>query len=210
MNNATRRLLRKLRKDMVPEPEPDMSEWTGTEQFTWAVKRYGLAAMHEKNNDPDRRRWLPEELDADDARDEAILAARAAKAAAERLARYPDSEAAQQAVRETTEAADKAAKARVEANSLAEEAKRRPRPPPPPVEEEAPAKALEVAPVTAAVIDAPQLATQEPSPPPEPKPDPEWWERRAKWRLRGPADYYADDVRYECEHEYDPLTSDDE
>ena len=47
--------------------------------------------------------------------------------------------------------------------------------------------------------------------PSEPQPK-EWWEERARWNLRGPID--EDERRgrpmYECTHEYDPMTYDDE
>lgn len=49
----------------------------------------------------------------------------------------------------------------------------------------------------------------EPTSPPEPQPEPQWWEEKAHWRLRGPADHYVDSKPNECIHEYDPLTYDD-
>ena len=209
MKSSTRRRLRTLRKTMLPTPEPDMSAWTSMEQLTWAVERFGLDELNRQAHDPDRPPSLPEEWDASDARDAAILARRAAADAAERLEHWPRSVAAQQAVRETREALEKAEKEYAEAMRIAEEARRRP-PPPTPVEEK-PADAAEASP-EAATIDQPAAPpTPEPQPPPEPKPERQWWEERARWRLRGPQDYdWDDEVKLnECIHEYDPLTYDD-
>jgi hypothetical protein len=209
MKSSTRRRLRTLRKTMLPTPEPDMSAWTSMEQLTWAVERFGLDELNRQAHDPDRPPSLPEEWDASDARDAAILARRAAADAAERLEHWPRSAAAQQAVRETREALEKTEKEYAEAMRLAEEARRRP-PPPTPVEEK-PADAAEASP-EAATIDQPAAPpTPEPQPPPEPKPERQWWEERARWRLRGPQDYdWDDEVKLnECIHEYDPLTYDD-
>lgn len=55
-------------------------------------------------------------------------------------------------------------------------------------------------------------AEPEASAPSEPKPEPQWWEERARWSKRGPVDEDARRGRpmYQCIHEYDPLTYDDE
>jgi hypothetical protein len=214
MKDSSRRLLRKLRKDLLPEPEPDMSDMTSTEQVAWAARRYGLAEALRQRDDPDRPRRVPEEDEALEARDTAVLARRAAAAAAERLARWPDSVAAQQAVRETSEAADKATKAFEEAARLAEEAKRRPRPPQQPIKEETPGAAASPDPSPPkpdAAEPAKVKAAPKPRRPRAPKPKPEpkqWWEERAQWSKRPPL---SDDERrgrplYETIHKYDPLT----
>jgi len=213
MKRANVRLLKRLKRRSLPEPEPDMTGWTNLERQTWELKRHGLREAIRRVHESDEP-YLPEAADARDAEDAAILAGRAAKAAAEALARDPSSAKAQQAARETREAADKAAKAAEEAKRLAEEARRRPRLPEPAVVPQAP-------PETSTPAAAPTPASKpRPEPkrrrkrrgPGEPKPQKQWWNERACWRERAPQD--EDEHRgrplYECIHEYDPLTYDDE
>jgi hypothetical protein len=219
MSDAWERRVERLEGAMRPAPEPDMTGWTRMERFNHEVKRHGLVEMQRRSFDPDRPPTLEEELDAEQARDEVILARRAVKAAEERLARWPEGIAAQQAVREARAALDKAVKAAEEAERLAEEARRRPRPPPEEKKDEekkedAPGTASEAAAAPVAVADAASPpATPEPTPT-EPKPEPQWWEEKARWRLReAKDDDWPDRPRrplHECIHEYDPLTYDDE
>lgn len=204
MKSAPARMLQELMKDAHPEPAPDMTDWTLVERVQWHIERHGLPAMVREANESDEP-VLPEVWDAEEARSAAILAERAAKVAAERLAQHPGSAAAQINARATREAADKAKQAAEEAKRIAEEAKLRPPPPPEPepmVELKAPAE-------TPAAPPAP-----EPEPKPkrprkrrEPKPKKQWWEERAQWRMRGPQD--EDERRgrplYQCLVEYDPL-----
>ena len=45
-----------------------------------------------------------------------------------------------------------------------------------------------------------------PPAPQTPPPEPQWWEEKCRWRLRGPADGYDDGGEYyETIHRYDPL-----
>lgn len=175
---------------------PDFAGWTRREIVDWQMKHIelGKAGRLPAQAQPPTPR---EQFAAWDARDAAILAERAAKAAAERLADHPGSAAAQIGARAAREAADKAVRAAEEAERLAEEAKLRPAPAPNP--------------------DAPGLAAAETKPkrrrPPKPKPEPEakpkeWWEERAHWRKRSA--WEDEDTRrgrpmYECLHEYDPI-----
>jgi hypothetical protein len=64
------------------------------------------------------------------------------------------------------------------------------------------------APAKPAPTEKPKRKRRKPAPP---KPEPQqWWEEKARWRLRGPADYDWEDVKpNECIYEYDPLTWDD-
>jgi hypothetical protein len=89
------------------------------------AERHGLAELIRQSRACDG--LPPEAHDARDAEDDAILARRAADAAATVLARNPTSEKAQQAARETRDAADKATRVAEQARRLAEEAARRPR-----------------------------------------------------------------------------------
>ncbi len=209
MKRANVRLLKKLLRRSLPEPEPDMTGWTSMERLAWELKRHGLAEMIRRANESDEP-VLPEAADARDAEDEAILAERAAKAATEALGRHPTNAKAQQAARETREAADEAAKIATEARSVATAAARRPKPQPP-------ACASQALPEAPTPGIGPTNVPPSPTPAKprrrrEPKPKPQWWEERAHWRTRGPAD--DDEHRgrplYECIHEYDPLTYDDE
>jgi hypothetical protein len=200
--------LEKLEQTLLPrrEPEPDMTGWTFMERVNWHAARRPLQEMvreAQESTEP----ILPEVLDAEEANDAAILAARAAKAAAERLAEHPGSAAAQLNARATREAADKAKQAAEEAWRVAEEAKRRP--PPPKSEPVAEANAPTEAPAA--------TPASEPKPKPKrqrkrrepgmPKPEKQWWEERAQWRMRGPQD--EDERRgrplYRCLVDYDPL-----
>ena len=124
MSQAFDRRLDRAERQALPEPVPDMTGWTRVEKVTWEVERYGLAAMVRRTNESPSAPTPEEELDAWDAEDEAILAERAAKAAAEMAARHPTDTAVQQSARETREAADTAARAAQEARRLAEEAAR--------------------------------------------------------------------------------------
>jgi hypothetical protein len=189
-----------------PEPEPDMTGWTSMERFSWHAQRRTLPELQrESRENPEP--ILTEVLDARDAEDEAILAERAAKAAAERLGQYPGSAAAQINARATREAADKAKRAAEVARRIAEEAKLRPPPPEPePVIE-----------ANAPTETPPATPASEPKPKPKrprkrrepgmPKPEKQWWEERARWRMRGPQD--EDERRgrplYQCLVDYDPL-----
>ncbi|HEY2872268.1 MAG TPA: hypothetical protein VGJ56_10135 [Reyranella sp.] len=200
--------LEKLEQQRMPqpEPEPDMTGWTSMECFSWYAQRRTLPELQrESRENPEP--ILTEVLDARDADDEAILAERAAKAAAERLAQYPGSAAAQINARATREAADKAKRAAEVARRIAEEAKLRPPPPEPEpvIEANAPAET------------PPATPASEPKPKPKrprkrrepgmPKPEKQWWEERARWRMRGPQD--EDERRgrplYQCLVDYDPL-----
>lgn len=214
MKSANLRLAQKLVKEMLPEPKPvpDMTGWTSMERFLWKEEQVGLVKLHDEaaeqatyGQPTPREVWL-----AEHARDEAIKAARKAKVAAERLTRYPGSAAAQIEARATRAEAERLAKVAEEAERVAEEAKLRP-PPPPDDEPEATASVAEggAEPATVESVPPPP-AVPEPSPPPEPKPEPQWWEEKARWRERGPADHYEEDTVYECEHEYDPLADGDE
>jgi hypothetical protein len=199
----------RLEQAKLPEPEPDMTGWTTVERVTWEAKRKGLAAMVRESGQLDDEDRLSEEaLDARDARDEAILAERAAKAAAERLAERPGSAAAQIQAKAARTAADEAWRLAEAAKLRAEEAARRPKPATPAIDSQA-------VPETPAPTPAPDPAPKpkrkrkprEPGQPPRRK---QWWEERARWKLRGPVD--EDERRgrplYECIHEYDPLDAD--
>jgi chemotaxis protein histidine kinase CheA len=200
--------LEKLERQLVPqvEPEPDMTGWTSMERFTWHAQRHSLQELQRQSHE-NPEPILTEVLDARDAEDDAILAERAAKAAAERLAQYPGSAAAQLNARATRKAADKAKQAAEEAKRLAEEAKLRPPPPEPEL----------VVEVKASIETSVPAPASEPTPKPKrprtrrepgmPKPEKQWWEERAKWRMRGPQD--EDERRgrpmYRCLVDYDPL-----
>jgi hypothetical protein len=208
MKPANVRLVRKLVKKTLPDPEPDMTGWTSMERFNWQAQRRSLAEMVRESNQSGER-VLEEVWDAEEAKDAAILAERAAKAAAERLAQHPGSAVMQINARATREAADKAWRAAEEAMRVAEEAKRRP--PPPEPEPAAEAEAPTETPVPAPMSDP----KPEPKPkrqrkrrePGMPKPQKQWWEERAQWRTRGPNDDQT--TRHQvgrCLTEYDPLS----
>lgn len=79
-----------------------------------------------------------------------------------------------------------------------------------PEENEAALRAAGKWPLPAPAVEPPAPAVApEPASPPEPQPEPQWWEEKAHWRRRGPADYYVDSTPNQCIHEYDPLTYDD-
>ncbi len=197
----------KLEQELLPkpDPEPDMTGWTYMERVNWHAARRPLQEMvreSQESTEPLQK----EVLDAEEANDAAILAERAAKAAAARLAEHPGSGVAQINARATREAADKARRAAEEARRIAEEAKLRPPPEPEPeIEARAPTEAPAAAPAS------------DPKPKPKrprkrrepgmPKPKKQWWEERAQWRMRGPQD--EDERRgrplYQCLVDYDPL-----
>jgi hypothetical protein len=206
MKPANQRKLKRLMRRSLPQPAPDMTNWTTMERVQWEAEQRGLQAMVRASNEKGDEPPLPkEEADARDARDEAILAERAATEAAEALARDPASLRAERKVRETREAAAKAAKAAEDARRAAEEAKRRPRPPEPAVEPQA------VAATPAPAAPKPE-ADAKPKRARKPSVKKQWWEERAKWTLRAPVD--EDERRgrplYECIHEYDPLAYDED
>lgn len=200
--------LEKLEQQLLPqpEPEPDMTGWTSMERFNWQARHRTLPELQREARES-AEPILKEVLDARDAEDEAILAERAAKTAAERLAQHPGSAAAQLNARATRKAADKAKQAAEAAKRIAEEAKLRPPPPEPePVIE---AKASTETPAPAPVSD-PKPKPKRPRKrrePGMPKPEKQWWEERAQWRMRGPQD--EDERRgrplYRCLVDYDPL-----
>jgi len=206
MKRTNAHLLQKLKAGSLPEPEPDMTGWTSMERITWHAERRPLSEIVREAN-AGTEPVLPEVLDAREAEDDAILAGRAAKQAAERLARDPASAALQHAAQAARETADKAAKAAEESKRIAEEAKLRP--PSAPAQPAADSKAP-------AAMSAPPPAT-EPKPKPkqprkrrepgQPKPEKQWWEERAQWRMRGPRD--EDERRgrplYRCIVDYDPI-----
>ena len=204
MSASWERRTERLEETMQPKPRPrpDMTNWTTQERVKWEVNQSGLQAMVQAMGDSDGPE-LPEVADARDARDEALLAERAAKAAADAWTRDPTGLRLERRVRETREAADKAVKAAERAQRLAEDAVRRPRPPKPAVEPQpAPDAAAPAEPEPKAKPKR-QRKRREPG---QPKPEKQWWEERAKWRLRGAADYdWKGDVRYSCITEYDPL-----
>jgi outer membrane biosynthesis protein TonB len=188
-----------------------MTDWTYMEQIEWHAEHRGLSAMIREANESDEP-FIPEVWDAEEARSAAILAERAARAAAERLAEYPGSAAAQLNARATREAADKAKQAAEEARRIAEEAKLRP--PPPKAEPVIEVKAPTETPAPTAVSeDKPkpkrQRKRREPS---MPKPEKQWWEEYAQWRMREPQD--EDERRgrplYRCLVDYDPLEWDND
>jgi hypothetical protein len=116
--------LDRAEQQVLPEPVPDMTGWTRVEKITWEIERHGLAEMVrciDANPSPSAS---TEELDAQDAEDDAILAERAAKAAAAMALRHPADAAAQRTARDTRAAADNATRAAQEARRLAEEAAR--------------------------------------------------------------------------------------
>jgi hypothetical protein len=204
MKSAPKRMFDELVEDAKPrhqaEQEPDFTGWTRKEIADWRVDHMDhMAAVREAHQSP----LLPahpmprEQFAAWDARDAAILAERAAKAAAARLREHPGSAAMQINARATRQAADKAVRAAEEAERLAEEAKRRP----PSVENpEAPGSG-----------PAPEEPKPKPTPrrarKPKPKPK-QWWEERAHWRRRSPeeeADLRRGRPLYQCLVDYDPL-----
>lgn len=210
MNRSTSQTLAELEEDARPKPspeeEPDFTGWTSKEIDDWRMAQVArmpgtdfVALARETNRSPPSREppTPPELYAAWDARDAAILAERAARAAAARLAERPGSAAAQINARTTREAADKAACAAEEAERLAEEAKRRP----PPVENPD-------APGPGAAAEKPK---PKPAPPPPPATEPErkqWWEERAHWSK--PSRVEEEDARrgrplYQCLVEYDPI-----
>jgi chemotaxis protein histidine kinase CheA len=203
--------MQKLQKRLLPRPEPDMTGWTSMERLNWHAQRRSLQELQRESRESTEP-ILTEVLDARDAEDEAILAERAAKAAAERLAEHPGSAAAQLNARATREAADKAKHAAEEAKRIAEEAKLRPPPPEPEpaIETRVPMETSAPAPVS-----APKPKPKRPRKRREsgmPKPEKQWWEERAKWRMRGPQD--EDERRgrplYQCLVDYDPLEWDND
>jgi hypothetical protein len=203
--------LQKLVQKTLPVPEPDMTGWTSMERFNWQAERRPLQEMVRESNESTEP-ILTEVLDARDAEDEAILAERAAKQAADRLAREPDNATLQQAARETREAADKAAQAAEEAKRIAAEAKLRPLPPQPEPATEAKAPTETPASTPASEPKTKPKRPRKRREPGMPKPQKQWWEERAQWRMRGPQD--EDERRgrplYQCLVDYDPLEWDDD
>lgn len=215
MNRSASQMLAELEEDARPKPppekEPDFTGWTSREINDWRMAQIArmpwpdfVAMVREANClPPSREPPTPPELYAAwDARDAAILAERAAKAAAEELAERPGSAAAQINARATREAADKAAHAAEQAERLAEEAKRRP---PPAENPEAPGSGA----APEQPKPKPQAQAPVPKPAPESKPEPkQWWEERARWRKRSPAeeeDFRRGRPLYRCLVEYDPI-----
>ena len=208
MKRASLRKLEALEQDaMPPEPEPDFTGWTRREIVDWQIARMArmdLATVQEAPGSfpPSPLPSPREQFAAEDARDDAILAERAAKAAAERAARDPDDEAARTAALEARETADKAVRAAEEAERLAEEARLRP----PPVENpDAPGSGAAAELTAGAEPERPPPPAPEPEPAPEPK---QWWEERAHWRRRSPLE--EQDARrgrpmYRCLVDYDPI-----
>jgi len=207
MKPSIARMLDELTQDAQPtEKEPDFTGWTRREIVDWQIAHmdYHAAVRQARLSPAPEPKYIPrEQFTAWDARDAAILAERAAKAAAERLAERPGTAAAQINARATREAADKAARAAEAAERLAEEAKLRP----PPVENpDAPGPG-------AATIETEAKPKRQPPPPREPEPEPEpkpkeWWEERAHWRKRSPRE--EENARrgrplYKCIYEYDPI-----
>jgi hypothetical protein len=210
MKTATLRMLEALEKDAQPEPPPkqppDFTGWTQREIADWHIAQLhhadlGKLAREAARSAPERTHPTPrEQYDAEDARDEAILAERAAKAAAERAASDP-SEATETAAREARETADRANRAAEAAERIAEEAERRLAAPKP---EPAPSAEAKAPTETPAPAEAKPKRLRKRR---EPKPKKQWWEERAQWRMRGPQD--EDERRgrplYRCLVDYDPL-----
>jgi hypothetical protein len=207
------RLLTNVRR-RLPEPVPDMTGWTSTERTAWEINTYGLVEVQRQAFDPDVPKALPEEWDAVHAEDELILARRAVTAAEERLARWPESAAAQQALREARAAVETAAREAEAAERRAEEAKRRPRPPEPaePVQAEPPPAAPEGAEPKAAPEEPKAKRLRKPREPGMPRRKKQWWEERVGQKPRGLRDEDAGRSRplHECIFEYEPLTYDDD
>lgn len=196
--------LEKLERELLPKPEPDMTGWTSMERFNWQARHRTLPELQRESYESTEP-ILTEVLNAREAEDQAILAERAAKAAAERLAQHPGSAAAQLNARATREAADKAKQAAEQARRSAEEAKLRPPPPEPEpaIEAKAPTN-------TSARVSEPKPTPKRQRKRRElgmPKPGKQWWEERAQWRMREPQD--EDERRgrplYRCLIDYDPL-----
>lgn len=201
-----RRAAQKLQRKTLPEPKPDMTGWTYMERVTWEVQHRGLQEMVRESNQGSE--WVPPEVwDAEDANDAAILAERAAKAAAERLAERPGSAVAQINARATRAAADKAARAAEQARRIAEEAKLRP-PPAPKPEPEAQAPTVQSAPKPASDSEPKPKRPHKRREAGMPKPQKQWWEERAKWRKRTAeeeADLRRGHPLYRCLVDYDPI-----
>jgi hypothetical protein len=209
LNRSISRMWDELLQDAQPqtpaEQEPDFTGWTRKEISDWRMARMDLnaaaAALARLPPAPAEPADPPELFAAWSARDAAILAERAARAAADRLAEHPGSAVAQINARATRAAADKAARAAEAAERLAEEAKRRP----PPVENpDAPGPGS-----APAEAKAKPKRRRPPAPKPEPAPEPkQWWEERAHWRKRSPLE--EEDARrgrpmYRCLVDYDPI-----
>ena len=125
MSRSFERRLERAERQALPQPVPDMTGWTRMERLMWEVDRYGLHEMVRQSS-ADGAPVPTEELDARDAEDAAILAERAANAAADALARHPADARAQQTARETRDAADEATRAAQQARRVADEAARQP------------------------------------------------------------------------------------